>query len=105
MDIDTVFEHFIISSIKHGEATEQGNYKVTNKEYKKIEKLSAALLSDIQLFSSLLVHENPYVRLAAGSYLIRVEQVKNKAITVLEDLQIERGFLGFNAKMVLQEMV
>jgi len=104
MDITQAVEQFIVSSIRHGESTEQGNYKVTNKEYKIIQKLSVILLSDIEVFSKLLTHENPYVRLAAGSYLIRVEQVKDTAITELEKLQIERGFLGFNAKMVLKEM-
>lgn len=103
MDVDKELEQFVLSSVNHGKATENGDHKEANKQYKKIHKSSAQLLSNLDVFVKLLEHENSYVRLWAGSYLIHVEGSARRAQSALEQLQGEKGFLGFDAQMVLKE--
>lgn len=103
MGIEKEQSQFAQAAIKHGEATENGDHKEANKQYKKIQSSVIYLLKDVNSFSSYLSHENPYVRLWAGSYLIKVEEVASNAKLTLEKLQLESGFLGFNAQMVLQQ--
>ncbi|THF82720.1 hypothetical protein [Cohnella fermenti] len=105
MDKSSTVDQFVLSSIKHGEATNKGDHKEANKSYKKIHKSAVNLLKEIETFTLLLRHENPYVRLWSGSYLVRVDNAKDEAVTVLNNLTSEPGLLGFNAKMVLQESV
>lgn len=105
MNTDDIIRKFIKAAIKHGEATETGKYRQTNKQYDILVKCYNDLKSFgengmIEL-TKLLEHPNDYVRLWAARYTLIVEPEKSKQ-TLLE-LTKRSGFLGFDAKMILSE--
>ncbi|WP_127530921.1 hypothetical protein [Paenibacillus kobensis] len=95
-------EKFIDAAIGHGKATDQGESRVANRHYSQLNTSAKLLLTEIDIFEALLMHEHPYVRLWSSSYLIDVDETRGNAITILEQLQLEPGLLGFDAAMVLE---
>lgn len=103
-DIEKLKKMFIIAAIKHGEGTEQGNYKLANKQYKIIEKSIDELKNienGIEEFEELLEHEDDYVKLWCARYLIESRNMKAKR--TLLALINKPGFLGLTAKLTLDE--
>jgi len=93
-------------SMRHGEATEAGNYKAANKAHDELLKVydrirnrgEACLYRLIPLLQS----SHPGTRLWASSHCLSL--VGKEAEVVLEELaKIPRSFLAFSAKKTLEE--
>jgi hypothetical protein len=103
MDIKAALDLFEAAAIKNAAATEEGNYRVGNKEYDKISKAVAFLKEQNQLesLSGLLTNDSVGVRLWAASYLLPI--FEEKALLVLQEISDGTGILSFDAKMTLSE--
>jgi hypothetical protein len=62
--------------------------------------MSMGDIGQIQLIK-LIGHESPFVKLWASTHGLRIDE--NKSVECLNRLSKEKGFLGFDAKMVLSE--
>lgn len=102
--IEKNIESYINAAIKHGEFTEEGDYKQANKQYKIIQSnLNVLKASEegINQLKGLMEHQSDYVRLWASSHLLSVEE--KKARRVLSELAKKPGFLGLTAQTTLDE--
>ncbi len=97
-------EKFVNACIEKGRLEELGDSKSGNKYYKVIRSVYERLRDSGRLIelTTLLEHENPYVRLWASSYVLQI--VPKKAEEALEKLSAIKGVMaGFSAKITLQE--
>jgi hypothetical protein len=105
MDKDEIIENFIDATIKHGEATEEENWKVANRQYKTIEKSYQQLKEmdeeGVNELIKLLDYDNDYVKLWSASYLLPVTEEKAKSILIMLSQKV--GPPSFEAKMTLEE--
>lgn len=101
--MEGLVEKFVDASIKYGEAIEEGESKIANKQSSIIRKIRKQLFesSKLDILIPSLQHENDYVKLNAAASVIWI--LPNDAREVLEELQNRRGLLGFEAKMFLRE--
>lgn len=101
--MEGLVDKFIDASIKYGEAIEQGESKIANKQSSVIRKIRKQLVESYKLDILIpsLQHENDYVKLNVASSIIGI--LPNDAREVLGELQSRKGLVGFEAKMFLQE--
>ncbi|WP_055666125.1 hypothetical protein [Desnuesiella massiliensis] len=102
--IEKLVEEYINASIKHGKCTEDGDYKLANKQYIIIEKSITELKlmeKGIDELENLLEHQSDYVKLWSARYLLLDKEVKAKQ--TLLSLTKKPGFLGFTAQITLDE--
>jgi hypothetical protein len=102
-DKETALSLFEEAAIKHAEATKQGDYKTCNKSYKIISKAIMFLKehNEITSLSKFLNYSSVGVRVWAAIFLLPVEEIK--ATNTLEQIESEKGFFSFEAKMTLSE--
>lgn len=103
-DIEKIIKEYIKAATKHGEATEEGKHSLANKQYRIIEKNIDRLKSienGINKLENLLEHQSDYVKLWSARYLLFSQEEKAKG-TLLQ-LTNKSGFLGFTAKITLDE--
>jgi len=100
-----VVEEFVDAVTKHGAATEAGDHKTTNKQYRRYDSLRKHLEQKGEAgrhaIHALLEHSNPWVRMVAASTYLKYHEAE--ATKTLEALAKEKGIIGFDAKMVLHE--
>ncbi|OQB24674.1 MAG: hypothetical protein BWY11_00896 [Firmicutes bacterium ADurb.Bin182] len=97
-------DKFVNACIEKGRFEELGDSKSGNKCYKIIRSVYEQLRDSGRLneLTTLLEHENPYVRLWASSYALQI--VPKQAEETLEKLSaIKSVMAGFSAKITLQE--
>ena len=102
MDIHNIVTRYVAAAIAHGEAT-LDDYRTANEQYSKKRKALHELedLGRRDLLLDLLEHDNAFVRCSAAADTLRIDE--QRATSALKDLTKERGIVGFNAKMILQE--
>ncbi|MWC27056.1 DUF2019 domain-containing protein [Paenibacillus sp. MMS18-CY102] len=100
-----LIDEFIETSIKYGLAQKEGDHRTVNKQSKKLTnlRLKFTTISDFKYeeFVTLLDHEDGYVRLKAAFTII--SYVPEKVRRTLVELSKERGLLGMESSMILQE--
>lgn len=92
------------SSIRHLDATCNGDYKSANKAYDLATKAIQYLKGEnkLELLAGFLDHPNPGVRTGAARYLLGI--MEEEAVRVLDKISMtETGITGFNAEMILKE--
>jgi len=98
-------EEFLTQAVRHGEATESGDFIVANKAFDEIASLTKQLDNldkKGEVYSSLLNHQNDSVKaFAAYRYL---DYSHDKAISVLEQVATGSGLVGFSAKQLLKQI-
>jgi len=103
--IEVLINQYVESDSEHGNATEQGDYKKANSNYRKNEKIFQKLLQlgkkACEELAQLLNHDNPHVRVSAATHLLSAK--KKEAVRTLKKLSKESGIVSLDAKMVLQE--
>ena len=103
-DAKTAIEIFIDSSIVHGKASEEGNYKLGNKNYDKIVD-AVKYLKENNLeceLTALLNNENVSVQLWAATCLL--EKNEDKAKEVLSTITKKNiPHYSFTAQLTLEE--
>ena len=103
MGIEKSLARYVNAAVAHGEAIQNGNYKVANKQHdvimKSLHKLYVAGKRG-EALSALLDHRDPHVRGWAATHLININT--EKAIQVLEALLDEGGLVGFEAETTLK---
>lgn len=91
------------SSIGHAKATEEGDYKVGNKNYR--EKINAISYlkehNGIDELLKYLNHDNIGIRMSAATYLLPYHQ--KEAISVLREISKSSNFFSFFAETTLNE--
>ena len=102
---DSLTSRFVEAAMNHGEATEAGDRRTTNKAYKRYDRARRQLLlrghEGREVIRKLMMHENGWVRLAAASTSLGFDtKMAEEVLTMLEK---EPGFLGHDAKWVLKE--
>lgn len=102
-EMEELVERFIDASIKYGEAIEQGQFRIVNKQSGITRKIRKQLFdsSKLDILIPSLHHENDYVKLNVAASIIWI--LPDDARAMLEELQGRRGFVGFEAEMFLQE--
>ena len=88
---------------KHSIATEQGDYIVANKNYKKIVESITYLKSENALDSLLLFlnNESVGVRIWAATYVLKTDE--KAGVKILKEIIKQGGILSLNAEMTLNE--
>lgn len=104
--VDVVVNKYVAAAIAHGQATEAGNHKKANREADQLAEsyrdLRSRGLDSQQALLPLLNHDNPNVRLWAGSHALEFAPAEGERVLVA--LQVVPGSLvGFSAKMTLQQ--
>ena len=102
-DIDMALLTFEEASIKHAEATEQGDFKTGNKNYVIIAKIITFLKehNSIDKLSEFLNHSSIGVRMWAATYLLPIKETEG--LQVLNQIASETGILSFIAKTTVSE--
>jgi hypothetical protein len=102
-NLEIAFALFEESAIKHAEATEQGDYKTGNKNYKSIAKVIDYLKLNNQLLSlkQFLNHSSVGVRMWSATYLLPL--VENESLKVLNDISNIPGIHSLTAKTIISE--
>ena len=104
-EVDKTICSYIEASICYGIAQKEGNSRVVNKNSAKLRKLRKSINENWDLYAdelkSLLNHENDYVRLKASYDLLPV--CTNESLNVLKELKTQRGLIGFEAEMLLEQ--
>ncbi|EFM08901.1 hypothetical protein PaecuDRAFT_4366 [Paenibacillus curdlanolyticus YK9] len=100
-----LIKEFVETSIKYGAAQLEGDHRAVNTESEKLTnlRLKFKAISDFNYgeLVTLLEHEDGYVRLKAAFTII--SYAPEKARYTLVELSKERGLLGMEANMILQE--
>jgi hypothetical protein len=103
--IDTLLNRYIDSAVQHGKSTEDGDYKSANKAFKTLKKTFVELKDNkdygVEKLLCLLKHEEAYVRLWAAAHTLQVNP--NAAKKTLNQLTKLPGFIGFTARMTIDE--
>lgn len=102
-DIETALNLFEKAAIQHTQGTEQGDYKLANKNYVAIVKAVDFLkeqdkVSTLEIF---LNHASIGVRVWAAAYLLSVNE--KVAVQTLEQISEGTGIISANAKITLSE--
>ena len=95
---------FADAAIKHGEASEQGKYRVGNRSYKYL-VLAVQFLrkkNQVDLLKRLLQHDDSGVRIWSATYLL-FSSYKNIAEKILKKESLKTGLRAFSAEMVLKQ--
>jgi hypothetical protein len=102
-DIETALAVFEDASIKQAVATEQGDYKTSNKRYSEIAKAVAFLKSEdaIDNLRQFLSHSLVGPRMWAACYLLAFDEKESRK--VLEQIVASAGIHALTAKMTLSE--
>ena len=102
-DIKSALEVFVDSSIKHSEATEQGDYKKANKNYDIIINTVKFLKSEDAMQQLLEYLSSPMigVRLWSSYYCLPLNE--SEALKVLEDIEKSPGILSLTAETIIDE--
>jgi hypothetical protein len=102
-DIATALNLFVEAATRHGEATEQGDYKTANKNYAIIAKVVTFLKERTELYSLLqfLDHSSDGVKGWAATYLLPIEELR--AIRALEEIAKGSGIGSLDAETTLSE--
>src|SRR5262245_3595162 len=102
-DIESALKLFEAAANKHADATEQGDYKTANKNYKIIIAAIEFLKEHNQLISlgDLLDHSSVGVRLWAATYLLDIK--KDEAVKTLIAIARSGGIHSVNAGTTLSE--
>ena len=108
MTIDTLLDavkKYKECSHAHGEASKQGDYKITNKNYYLLIEAYLIIKSYGEEGEKLLIDlfndENDSVRCWAATHSLEINE--SKAIKILKKLKSGKGIIAFNAEMVLSE--
>lgn len=102
-DIITALNLFEEASIKHAEATKEGNYTLGNKNYDKV-VMAVSYLKEHSCLNELikfLNHNAIGVRLAAATFLLPVHE--EEGIEILEKISKSTDFFSFIAETTLSE--
>jgi len=101
---DTIQSEFVEAACEHGQFTESGDSVHANKAHDKVIKIISRMkqLPDkgVSILASLLNDENDSVKAWAATYLLPLDE--ESAINTLKELSSGRGFIAFDAKMVLK---
>jgi hypothetical protein len=91
------------AAIKHAEATEQGDYKTGNKNYKDIAKVIEYLKLNNQLLSlkQFLNNSSVGVRMWSATYLLPL--IENESLKVLNEISNMQGIHSLTAKTTISE--
>jgi len=102
-DAGEALKTFKEAAIIHGECTENGNYKLGNKNYKKIAAARNYLkeIGERELLRQFLNDSNLSVRGWAATYLLPL--CENEALMVLNDIASTKGVYGGDASTTIQE--
>ena len=107
-DKESVIEQFEKSGPIMYRATLDGDYKVNNKEVKKLISIFKVFEKNIEFANEcleiLLTSKNVVVRTKAAAYCLALNQNIDIAERTLEEImnREENGIFGFNAKMTLK---
>ncbi len=101
---DIIIDRYILLSIKHGEATENGNSNNANSAYKELESVFKKIVQsgNRERLVPLLDHGNPAVRAKAAFHTYVLDP--HRAIAVLKGVASCPGLIGFCADMVLKQI-
>ena len=102
-DLKTALAIFEDASNKHAEATEKGDYKTINKNYKIVINAVKFIKSQnaIDALLDFLTYPSVGARLSAGIFLL--PQHEGKALKVLAEIAGKTGILSLTAKMTISE--
>lgn len=102
-NINEVIKGFEESAVQHTLATDIGDYKVANKNYKSMVKAVDYLKNwkSLNILTPLLKHSNLGVRLWSATFLLSVNE--DCAIQTLQELSHGNGITSFNAQITLRE--
>lgn len=105
--IDKLLQIYVDASIKHGEGTETGNYKLANKSHSILQKTYQELKNldngKAELLK-LLDHPNDSVRLWASWHILDVYPNEAKEVLLEISKKVkELPLISFSAKMTLSE--
>lgn len=102
-DIQTALEIFEKASVKHAEATEQGDYLTGNKCYQQITKAASFLKNEhaISALQEHLYHPSTGVRLWAACYWLPVNE--SEGIEILQEIASKSGILSLTAEVTINE--
>lgn len=96
---------FINAAMSHGEGSETGNSKLTNKSYDKlidiIRKYRSIHGSEKELVLPLLSHQNSSVCTWAALFSLPIDEAR--AMQTLTSISEKSGIVSFSAKMTLEE--
>ncbi|APD06392.1 hypothetical protein UJ101_00855 [Flavobacteriaceae bacterium UJ101] len=95
---------FIEASIKHGEASKEGDYKLANKNYDKLVSILKYLKENDSIFilKKFLIHEDLNVQLWAATFLL--EENEEEAIKLMTKIANQNiPHYSFDAKITLEE--
>lgn len=103
-DLTTKIDRYVALSIRHGQATESGNYEDANSAYKEIEIIFDQLLQsgNRSALVPLLSHENASVRAKAAFHTYVLDS--HRAEVVLEGVAASSSLVGFSAGMTLKQL-
>lgn len=102
-DTTAIIEKFVEASMKHEEATNEGDYKTANKSYKIIMKMVDFLKDhqEINKLSELLNHSSVGVRLWTATILLPVSELES--LKVLNQISKGNGIHSFEALTIIKE--
>lgn len=100
---EILVQKFSEAAIKHHQATIAGNYKVTNREAKKISQAAHQLKNmgdeGYQALMPLLKNDNKVIASSAAAFLLKY--ATKEAQDVLKNIAQNSGLIGFEAKQAL----
>lgn len=105
-NIDSAIKIIIDCADNHATASEEGKYRIANKNFDEMQKAYFYLRDNNHLDSLeiLLTHPSLNVQVAVASYLLLYDKLSAKAKKILETIaKQEIPHKSFNAKMVLSE--
>ncbi|MGZ3751759.1 MAG: hypothetical protein ACXVPV_16885 [Bacteroidia bacterium] len=102
-DADDALRVFKEATTIHGECTENGNYKLGNKNYDKIVKAVEYLKREDKRdhLYQFLEDKNIWVRLWSAVYLLSLYE--NEALKVLNEAAATKGIAGGSARTTVDE--
>ncbi len=102
-DLENALTKFETAAENHEKASETGDYKTGNKNYKELIKAVNYLKAqnEILLLSKFFDHSSVGVRIWAATYMLPIKE--DEATKVLENIAKEDNFHAFTAKLTLQE--
>ena len=102
-DIQTALNAFEEATIRHAEASENGDYKVANKNHDIVRNVVSFLKQNNKVTELLKFYLHPIVavRLAAATFLL--PEFETESIRILEEIANGSGLESLDAEMVLQE--